>query len=216
MAYEQQKSYFWILVLLYILNDFLFLLDTHYATWLIIDYSIRIFTIVAIFFLYKEYVLNISMLYLHRYSLRKTLSYGLSFSIIGILLFRIIETHFTFVNFYQGIEFPEITNPFWNVFDLSIGLLLVAFSEELLLHAYFYTLFKNRFNDRTLILLSALLFAAIHWSNDLSNIIGVFIWGMIAMKILIKTQSIWPLILAHFLTDFVLYAKLLPDSLFLL
>ncbi len=214
MAYERQKSYFWILVLLYILNDFLFLLDAHYSTWLIIDYSIRIFTLGAIFLLYKEYILSASMLYLHAYSLKKTLKYGLGFSLIGILLFRIIETHFTFINFYDGIHFPEITNPFWAWFDLTAGLILVAFSEELLLHSYFYALFKERFKERELILFSALLFAAIHWSNDLSNILGVFLWGLIAMKILIKTQSIWPLILAHFLTDFVLFAEVLPDSWF--
>ncbi len=186
----------------------------HYLVWMLIDYSVRIITLIAFFILYKEYILTRNMLYLDPVSYKRVLYIALPLALFGIVTFELIDNNLASINIYEGTVFPEITNRLLFWFDMSFGLVLVSVSEELLFHSYFYALFKDRISSNGLIFYSALIFAAIHWSNNLTNILGVFIWGVVAMKVFIRVGSIWPLIIAHTLVNFVLFTEMLPESWF--
>lgn len=209
-----KENFFWLLVLLYMVNDLLYMASDNYLVVMAVDYSIRIITLMTLFMLYKNYVLTKYTFYLHPYPYKKALFLGVALALFGVILFRLIEVNLTMINIYEGYSFPEIKNPWLYWFDMSVGLVLVSFSEELLFHAYFYTIYKSRFSTIGLVLFSSLLFAAIHWSNDLTNILGVFIWGVATMGLLIKTQSLWPLLIGHTLVNFVLFLEILPNGWF--
>ena len=213
---SKKETYFWLLVLLYILNDFLFMSSDDYIVWLLIDYSVRIITLLALFMLYKDYILTKKSFFLGSYSYKRALVIGTGLALFGVIVFRLIEVNLTMINIYDGTSFPEIKNRILYWIDMSAGLVLVSFSEELVFHAYFYTVYKDKLSNFSLILFSAIIFSAIHWSNDLSNILGVFIWGIVSMQVFIRSQSAWPLIVGHILVNLILFLEILPDRWFVI
>ena len=210
----KKELFFWGLVSLYLINDLFYLSSDSYIKWMLVDYTVRLVTLIGLFVLYKEYIIDKGTFCFGSYPLNKTLGIVTVFTIVGVLIFVVIEANFQSLNFYKGTSFPEATNVYLHWFDLTIGLLLVALSEEVLFHSYFYALFKDRLAPRNLIILSALLFSLIHWSNDMTNILAVFIWALIAMKIFLHTKSIWPLVIVHLATNFILFIDVIDTNLF--
>jgi membrane protease YdiL (CAAX protease family) len=95
------------------------------------------------------------------------------------------------------------------LFDLTFGLLLVAVQEEVVFRRCAREVFGGYWGQgAVMILLSALLFSAYHWTTGLGNMVAVFIFGVYAMLFLRRTGALWPLIVAHFLNDFVQFSGL--------
>ncbi|KIM11999.1 MAG: hypothetical protein KU37_03925 [Sulfuricurvum sp. PC08-66] len=209
---QLQRRFFWFLVSLYLLNDLIYLYTPWEISWFITDYVVRIITLGLFFWLYKEYVVDRQFFYFNDISTAKAAVWGLSFGLFGIVLFLVIDANLSTLNFYEGSTFPTIENPLFYWFDMSVGLLLVAFSEELLFHSYFYTLYKDKLSAKSLVLISTLLFTAIHWSNDITNILGVAIWAFFAMILFIRLRTIWPLIVAHTVTNMILFMDIIPQE----
>ena len=91
-----------------------------------------------------------------------------------------------------------------NVFDLTAGLTLVAYHEETIFRRCAREVFNPVCGDGAImVVLTSLLFAAYHWTTGLGNIAATFIFALFAMLGLRRTGALWPLVMAHFLTDFV-------------
>ena len=64
------------------------------------------------------------------------------------------------------------------------------------------------------IAISCCLFGLIHWSAGLHAVIATAIWGILPMIALIYTGSLWPAIVAHFVTDVVAFSGLIPEGIY--
>ena len=88
--------------------------------------------------------------------------------------------------------------------DLTFGLVLVAYHEEVIFRRCARAVFSSGWGEgAAMIGLSALLFSAYHWTTGLGNMVYVFFFAIYAMFFLRRVGALWPLILAHFLVDFV-------------
>jgi len=111
--------------------------------------------------------------------------------------------------------YPSYDNNFIKIFDLTIGIMLIAFTEEIIFRSYYLFVLRERIKSKILIILvSCIVFGLSHWSLGLHSIITTAIWGIMSMISLIITKSIWPAIIAHYLTDFVAFSEIIPKEWF--
>lgn len=84
----------------------------------------------------------------------------------------------------------------------SISILIIApLLEELFFRKFLITKLLERYSRPVTLMVSALLFSAIHWET-ITNLIPTFIFGIIGGYIFLKTKRIDHLIFLHFLYNF--------------
>ncbi len=202
--------------LLYLLNDFLFMRIHSYAAWLAADYAVRLVSIAAFVVLARYSVLPARDTLLAPLPWRSFAGWSAGLSLLGIVIdqagWRIFarllpDTAFT--------AFPSPDNPALEIFDLTLGIALVAVTEEVIFRGYFLALFENTLRGRAaLVALSALAFGLIHWSQGLHAVLATALWGIPPILCALRTRSILPAVVAHFATDFVSFSGLVPESWF--
>jgi uncharacterized protein len=91
--------------------------------------------------------------------------------------------------------------------DLVFGLGLVAYSEEIVFRRCARHVFQPYMGDRfALVFGTALLFGAYHWWAGLGIIIEATVAGVLLMLFLWRSEALWPVVLAHYLTDIIDFA----------
>jgi len=86
--------------------------------------------------------------------------------------------------------------------DLSGGLVLVAYSEEVIFRRCARALLRNSFGDGpAMIIAAALLFASYHWWTGFGNIVATLSFGIVAMLFYRRDGTVLPLVLAHYICD---------------
>jgi membrane protease YdiL (CAAX protease family) len=96
-----------------------------------------------------------------------------------------------------------------NIVDLTFGLALTAYHEEIIFRRCARAVFSPQWGKGVaMVLLTSLLFAAYHWTTGIGNMVPVFFFGIYMMLFLRRTGALWPLVIAHFLTDFVQFSGL--------
>ena len=96
-----------------------------------------------------------------------------------------------------------------NIVDLTFGMALTAYHEETVFRRCAQAVFSAKWgNGAVIVLLTSLLFAAYHWTTGIGNIVPVFFFGIYMMLFLRRVGSLWPLVIAHFLVDFVQFSGL--------
>jgi membrane protease YdiL (CAAX protease family) len=110
---------------------------------------------------------------------------------------------------------PEIRSDAWNRFDLSFGLLLVGVTEEFVFRAYAYT-FIRRYtaSAAAIVAISAAAFGLAHWSLGLNAVLVTAAIGAVFMAVYLRTRSAPALMLAHFVVNYIDFARVIPKSLF--
>jgi membrane protease YdiL (CAAX protease family) len=94
------------------------------------------------------------------------------------------------------------------LFDLVVGLALVAVSEEIVFrrcvgHVLRLWLDKNRIS---IVLVSSILFGVYHWWTGLGNVTAAALIGAGLALMLQRSVALWPVIFAHYLIDLVAFA----------
>lgn len=102
-------------------------------------------------------------------------------------------------------SFPGIDQTWLVVFDLTVGLALTAVAEELVFRRLYLDTFAAILSRTSLYLLSAAIFAAIHWSNGLGTVVGAFVVGLMLLWLTRRTGSLLPAIAAHYAINLVLF-----------
>jgi len=103
-------------------------------------------------------------------------------------------------------QFHSLQNPTLYWLDLTIGLILVALSEELICRKFAYSWLKSAGRPGwKIVLISSVLFALSHWSKGIGNISTAILFGLLAMIVYLKMKRIWPLILAHWIVNFIAF-----------
>jgi hypothetical protein len=91
--------------------------------------------------------------------------------------------------------------------DLTFGLALVAFSEEIIFRRCArYTLQSYLGDGYVLAFITSLLFGAYHWWAGFGNIIEATMIGVLLMLFLQRSEALWPVFIGHYLTDIVDFA----------
>lgn len=122
---------------------------------------------------------------------------------------------FTVLPDITSIHLPYSGEPFFSElsftvlmwFDLTVGLMLVSLSEECVFRAIAYAALKKRnLSDSTIILISSVLFGLVHLSKGLPNTFAAMLTGAIFMYAFIKTRSLWPTLVAHYIINYVVFS----------
>jgi uncharacterized protein len=86
--------------------------------------------------------------------------------------------------------------------DTVFGLALVAFSEEVVFRRCARHLLRTYLGDGiALVAVTSVLFGAYHWWTGVGNILAAIITGLLLMLFLQRAGSLWPVVIAHYLTD---------------
>ncbi|WP_347339847.1 CPBP family intramembrane glutamic endopeptidase [Bradyrhizobium aeschynomenes] len=111
---------------------------------------------------------------------------------------------------FPGTVFGSYPRPegWLNLFDLVVGLALVAVSEEIVFrrcvgHVLRLWLDNNRIS---IVLVSSILFGVYHWWTGLGNVTTAALVGAGLAVMLQRSVALWPVILAHYLIDLVAFA----------
>lgn len=101
-------------------------------------------------------------------------------------------------------RYPKIENAALAWFDLTLGLGLSVVCEELggrVVMAHVLRWFTA--NATVIVVVSALVFGAYHWSHGLASMIAAALSGAILMSLYLKTGSILPSMAVHYTTNVV-------------
>jgi len=199
----------------FLLNDFLFLTAKSYGMWLLIDYGSRLLAVGIAFALVRRKISGAAEFGLTGIPFRSGLLWLLLLTATGILIdqvgWRFLKQ---LLPLTQLASMPKIDNSFVYIFDLTFGVALVAASEEAVFRGYCFTALHDRLAPRVLVALSAVLFGMIHWSQGLHAVLSTALWGILPMVSMVKTRSIIPAVISHYITDLVSLGGFVPENWF--
>lgn len=206
-----------IFTLPFLLNDFSNIFVKDYRLWLIIDYVIvRLSLLLFAIYLVRNRIASLSDFGIVKINIPKVIFLVASLSVIGIGIDQIGWRFFFKIlpNTQMG-SMPPIPNPIVNKLDLYLGLLFAGFIEEVIFRGFYFNVLRDFIdNIFLLVLISSAVFGLIHWSNGLHAIISTSMIGVLFMVVVWKTKSVIPLIIVHFIINFVAYSGLLPQDWF--
>jgi len=204
-----------ILSAIFLLNDFLFMAAKGYGEWLFIDYVSRLLAIGIVLYLIRHKISSPTEFGLVRIPFQSGLFWMLLLTVVGVLIdqvgWRFLEqvlpnTQLTFM--------PKIGNPLVNLFDLTFGVALVAVSEEIVFRGYCFSALQGLWPRWVIVSVSAVLFGLIHWSQGLHAIVSTALWGILPMVAMTRTGSVFPAMIAHYITDLVSLGGFVPEAWF--
>ena len=99
--------------------------------------------------------------------------------------------------------YPE-SHGWLHTVDVVFGLALVAYSEEIVFRRCARQVFQIYLNDGyALVVVTSILFGAYHWWTGIGNIVEAVLIGILLMLFYRRSAALWPVVLAHYLTDIV-------------
>jgi membrane protease YdiL (CAAX protease family) len=217
---EKEWSYILTLILLagpFYLNDFSSIYVRDWRWWLFIDYAgLKLFPLLVVFWLIKSKKMRASELGLRTQTVPAFLWTFLVVSLIGTL---IDQNGYPLLGELPGYPplggMPEITNPAWNWIDLTFGLMLVGICEEIVFRGYMHTfLLRYTKSPFAIVGISSIAFGLIHWSLGFHTVLTTSIIGAVFMIAYLKTRALPPIILAHFVVNFIDFSGVIPKSIF--
>ena len=108
--------------------------------------------------------------------------------------------------FYNPERYPLIENSILLIFDMSVGLMMVAVTEEFIFRYKLNEYLKGKnANLLSRYLISSILFALMHAPQGLVSIGETFLWGLIFFGFYQRTKSIHFVIVIHFVTNFLVF-----------
>jgi membrane protease YdiL (CAAX protease family) len=175
------------------------------AWWLVCDYAGRIGALAVIAAFPGARAIAFARVPL-RVGWRETAALAVGLIVVTVLLLEKFEP--IVAHHIANHQIGTIPNPTgaWRVLDMTIGLALATFHEEVVFRRCARAVFGRSLGDGwKMIVASALLFATYHWWTGITNIAVVAIFGVAAMLIYRRIGALWPLVLAHYLIDLVVF-----------
>lgn len=190
----------------YYLNDFSNIFVSSYPVWVLIDYAARIGIIAFLFIMLNREHLTRDDLYLKIPATTEFIFWTVG--TVAVSMAFLYLTEFVFAPYYPKGAIGSVpideNSPIF-LFDSTIGLILVGFSEELVCRGLTFSVLKEKLSTPMLYISSALLFSLMHWSLSTHTLFDAFIYGLIFVPATLATASIWPATITHLVVNFVLY-----------
>ena len=206
LTLQNRRLAFLILASPFFLNDFGFIwLDGSYGIYAL-DYAVRGFVIMVCF----AWPLSRAIISEEPQSKSNPTFMVLAIILLpltGLLLHGLIERPFIELTGWRSLfNFGQIENTYLYWLDLIPGLFLVALSEELVFRKLGFSWLQSAGKSALqIVLISASLFALIHWGSGPGRVLLAFVIGAIYMFSYLKIGRIWPLVLAHWFNDFLAF-----------
>ena len=110
---------------------------------------------------------------------------------------------------------PAISVSFWDTLDLTMGLALVALCEEMVFRGFLFQFFRQfTASIGAVIVLSSMAFGLAHWCLGLHAVIITGLIGAVLMGAYVRIRSVYPLVLAHFLVNYIDFSGVIPKAVF--
>jgi membrane protease YdiL (CAAX protease family) len=217
---REKKHEFFILGLMtlpFYLNDFANIYVKDWRLWVWIDYTFaKALPLIVVFRMIRGKVIKPPDLGLTTQPAKSFISVFLIATLAGAFLDQNGYAILKNVPAYPPLGgIPEISSPHWKWFDLTVGLMLVGVTEELVFRGYllrFLTAYSR--NSSVLIMISALAFGLIHWSGGLHQVLVTSAIGGVFMALFMRTRSLSAIMLAHFAVNLIDFAEVIPKFLF--
>jgi len=190
----------------YYLNDFVNIWITDYVAWVWLDYAQRLVAVAVAFWALRRGDVSRTDLGLDRIpwpSFLKWSAVTAAAAMAYLYLSECILAPYFPKGSLGSVPFDPDSPLF--TFDLTFGLLLVGFSEELVCRGLTLSVLKKRLPIPAVYIASALLFSLMHWSLSTHTLVDAFVYGLILVPATLVTGTIWPGVVVHFLVNFVLY-----------
>lgn len=219
MPQENNARYLVVFLVLagpFYLNDFATIYVRDWRWWLAIDYAFKLFALAVIAGLIVSRKMEPGEFGLTD---QRTLPFLAAFLVAALAGTLIDQNAYELLRTLPGYAplgtMPEIRSSAWNRFDLTLGLLLVGAVEELVFRAYAYTVIRRYTTaPAAIVAISAIAFGLIHWSSGLHAVLVTAAIGAVFMAVYLQTRSVPALILAHFVVNFIDFARVIPKSIF--
>lgn len=195
-------------VVVYMMSRPSLLFVTSWETWLFVDYLGRIL-VLGYVFLFACVRIEVQKMFqppwLEHFGLRRALFFvgaiacvllfELLINLLRPPLFDLFASTVLFRTYYIEIRF-------WLFFDLTIGLMLVALSEEILFRGCLFQVIR-KFAPHPIVLigLSSLIFGAMHWPSGVHNIVVTTLSGVAFGCLYYWSKSLVPSVIAHYLVN---------------
>lgn len=209
LRYSPTAAAFLILATPFFLNDVAFIiLNGTYGVYLA-DYGTRA-AVVALCFLWPTSRAIATQRLCAHWGTGLAVLCAVVLPVFGRLTYHLLEVPFVNLTGVGGLfAFPFISDPRFYWFDLTVGLLAVALSEELVFRKLAMRWLEQAGRTQTQILvISALLFSLIHWGSGLGRLLSTFVFGLIYMAAYLRLRRLWPLVLAHWFVDFAAFGPI--------
>lgn len=202
----------WLLwaILPFYFNEVLFLLvKREFLPFLTIDYGSRIVALWICAEAYRRGHLTKDSLGFRWFSWGKFLVVSIAMSLIGVGIVKVLRVVLPLLfTDWQPVEFPDYPSALARWIDLTFGMLLVAVSEEIIFRGWLMNFLREKFSALAVCLISLLVFAGAHWGSGLHSVIIAFFWGILPTIYFWRKRSIYPLLVAHFTLDFLVYFQI--------
>jgi membrane protease YdiL (CAAX protease family) len=104
------------------------------------------------------------------------------------------------------LGFYPATQGLLHWFDITAGLVLAAYSEELLFRRVARTAFGSILGDGWLMIaVTSILFGGYHWWTGLWNMLGAAATGALFMVFYRRAGVLWPVVTVHYVIDFMIF-----------
>jgi membrane protease YdiL (CAAX protease family) len=196
------------------LNDFANILVTDWRLWLTIDYvCLKLVPLVIILWLVRSRRLAAADFGWQPLPWKSFLA---AFALMTVLAMLLDHNGYLVLQTFPGYErlggMPQIASLTWNWIDLTVGLALVGLMEELIFRGLAGTVLSLYLEPRAVVAVSALAFGLIHWSLGWHSVVVTGAIGAVFMVAYQRLKSITPLVLAHFVVNFVAFSGILPTG----
>lgn len=173
--------------------------------WIIVDYGSRLLVFGALIVFVAKGLIGRNDLALSWLPLDSLIGWTLLLSAVGIAIDHYTSSALRMLFHNSALaSYPDFSKlGAFKPIDLTLGLFMTALSEELLFRGLLLTLLQRTLSPMSAIVISTLLFGLIHWCYGPSSILSAALWGLLPALIVIRTHSLWPAIIAHYLTDLV-------------
>ena len=193
----------------FFINKLIYARWPSYPVFLVTDYTCHILSLGLVYLLLRNTATHLPIPFRLAVPSSTELTIGLAgaallvaANVVGVTFFRHLDAHS-----WRLTRFPAPTNLAVQGFDVTVGVVLAGISEEVVFRFYFTNLFLLRgASMRMTIVLSSLIFAAIHWSYGASITIFAAFAGLLFSISFIGTGNLVVPIIAHAAFDAVVFA----------
>jgi membrane protease YdiL (CAAX protease family) len=189
-----EKKIIIVAVSIFTLNDLVFVAITSPWLYFAFDYLCRIVVISMFVWAIMREKIPLQHLRLNKIDAKTFLVKTVELLIIGFILEKFGDKMLPSFGFLHFPEYPSVS---LKIFDLSIGLLMVAFTEEFVFRGLLLNILQKHS-----VIISSVLFGFIHWGSGADSVIIATIIGAFFARTTIKTNLIYPALVAHFWINF--------------
>lgn len=182
----------------FFLNDFAFIASRTAGEWLAADYGSKIVALVLIAAIAQLRGPALASIPPHRQTAE-----GLVLAAVCALAILTVDAIVTqawefFPREFILFRYPKIEQPALYWIDLTFGLALTAVAEELVFRAIARDFLERCMGGAFAVVVSAVLFAAIHWSHGIGAMVTALFAGAALMVLYKRTGSLVPCMIAHY------------------